>query len=63
MLVIDEIFKKSEESTAVCSRIAIMIIHKTHTNGQKTKNEKTGPEIPKNKKRKTQISLREGFCK
>jgi len=28
MLVIDEIFKKSEESTAVCSRIAIMIIQK-----------------------------------
>ena len=45
MLVIDEIFKKSEESTAVCSRIAIMIIQKKkqkkqrtiQTNGQKRK--------------------------
>lgn len=63
MLVTDEILKKSEESTAVCSRIAIMIIQQKHTNGQKTKTEKkntqknTGPEIQK------KISLREGFCK
>jgi len=40
MLVTDEILKKSEESTAVCSRIAIMIIQQKHTNGQKTKTEK-----------------------
>ena len=54
MLVTDEILKKSEESTAVCSRIAIMIIQQKHTNGQKTKTEKntqknTGPEIQKKK--------------
>ena len=55
MLVTDEILKKSEESTAVCSRIAIMIIQQKHTNGQKTKTEKntqknTGPEIQKKNK-------------
>jgi len=61
MLVTDEIFKKSEESTAVCSRIAIMIIHKTHTNGQKTKNEKTGPEIPKKQKKKNTNKFERGF--
>ena len=52
MLVIDEIFKKSEESTAVCSRIAIMIIQKKKTKNntnKRTEEKKTGPEIPKKK--------------
>ena len=62
MLVTDEILKKSEESTAVCSRIAIMIIQQKHTNGQMTKTEKkhTKKYRPRNTKK---ISLREGFCK
>ena len=54
MLVIDEIFKKSEESTAVCSRIAIMIIQKKkkktkNNTNKRTEEKKTGPEIPKKK--------------
>jgi len=54
MLVTDEISKKSEESTAVCSRIAIMIIQQKHTNGQKTKTEKNTQKKyrPRNTKKK-----------
>ena len=52
MLVTDEILKKSEESTAVCSRIAIMIIQQKHTNGQKTKTEKTHKKIQAQKYKK-----------
>ena len=53
---------KTKKSTAVCSRIAIMIIHKeTHTNGQKTTKKKRYTKQAQEKNQKK--SLREGFCK
>jgi len=49
MLVIDEIFKKSEESTAVCSRIAIMIIQK-----KKQKNKEQYKQTDRREKKQAQ---------
>ena len=62
MLVIDEIFKKSEESTAVCSRIAIMIIQKKKTKNkeQYKQTDRREKNRPRNTKKKI-LNFERGF--